>query len=61
MHVNSDIRKTAREKGVPLWKIADALKISEPTMTRRLRYELPKREKVELFKIIKQLAAEVKV
>ena len=36
---NQDIRNTAKEKGVNLWEIAEYLKISDPTMTRRLRRE----------------------
>lgn len=55
---NSDIRAKAKEKSVRLWEIADYLKISEPTMTRKLRKELPDSEKQEIFKIIDELAAE---
>ena len=38
---NQDLRNAARDAGVPLWAIADVLHISEPTMTRNLRRELP--------------------
>lgn len=43
--VNNDIKLLARGSGVPLWKIAQALGISEPTLTRRLRRELSEKER----------------
>ena len=58
MLTNTDIRTTAKENGVRFWEIAERLKISEPTMTRKLRKELPDSEKQEIFKIIDELAAE---
>ena len=58
MLANTDIRTTAKEKKVRFWEVAEYLKISEPTMTRKLRKELPDREKQEIFKIIDELAAE---
>ena len=42
---NDIIRKKARENRVPIWKIAQALGVSEATMTRRLRIELPAEER----------------
>ena len=57
MLANTDVRTTAKEKGVRLWEVAEYLKISEPTMTRKLRRELPDSEKQEIFKIIDELAA----
>lgn len=58
MLANNDIRETAKEKGVRLWEIADRLRISDPTMTRKLRKELTDREKVFYLDIIDQIAAE---
>ena len=55
---NSDVRKSAKDNGVALWQIADALKISEPTMTRKLRRELSADEKAKIYAIIDELAAE---
>lgn len=57
MLANTDVRETAKEKGVRLWEIAEYLKISDPTMTRKLRKELPDTEKAEILKIIDVLAA----
>ena len=54
---NSDVRTKARENGVRLWEIADKLGISEPTMTRKLRRELPADEKKKMLAIIDEIAA----
>ncbi|MGN0491457.1 hypothetical protein [Ruminococcus sp.] len=40
---NTEVRTTAKEKGVRLWEIAEHLKISDPTITRKLSKELPDR------------------
>lgn len=55
---NSEIRSAAKAAGVMLWQLADALQISEPTMTRRLRRELPEHEKRKLLQIIEHLQKE---
>lgn len=55
---NLDLRNSAKAAGIPLWRIADALGVSEPTMTRKLRHELPENEKKQLLDLIKQLAKE---
>ena len=54
---NADLRTEARAACVPLWRIGEFLGISEPTMTRRLRNELPTDEKIKIRGIIKLLAA----
>lgn len=58
MLANTDIRKTAKSKGVRLWEVAKATGISEPTMTRKMRVELPTAEKQAIFKIIDDIAEE---
>ena len=55
---NQEIRQHAREQGVKLWQVAKALGISEPTMTRRLRSELPAEEKGRFLDTIDRIAAE---
>ena len=55
---NLDIRQIAKERKVCLWQIAERLGISEPTMTRRLRCELPEAEKEKIFAIIEKVAEE---
>jgi hypothetical protein len=53
---NHDIRTYAKEKGVKFWQIAYRLGISEPTMTRRLRFELTNEQKQEFKRIINEIA-----
>ena len=38
---NTEIRRMARVAGIPLWRVAAAIGISEPTLTRWLRFPLP--------------------
>lgn len=54
---NLDVRTIAKENGVRLWEIADKLGISEPTITRKLRRELPADEKQKILSIIDEIAA----
>ena len=53
---NQDLRAIARAKNVRLWEVADRLNISEPTMTRKMRRELPADEKARIISIIDDLA-----
>jgi len=55
---NTDIRAEAKQAGVFLYAIADRLGVSEPTMTRLLRRELPEAKKAQIKGIIADLAAE---
>jgi len=55
---NEKIRRLAKESGVPLWKIAHELGFSEPTMTRRLHFELGDSEKARIMQIIEKLSGE---
>ena len=52
MNANLEIRRLAKAEGIPLWKIADFLNVSEPTMTRKLRRELSDKEKREIMGVI---------
>ena len=54
---NLELRTKARKNGVRLWEIADRLGISEPTITRKLRRELPANEKQRILAIIDEIAA----
>lgn len=56
MKANSTVRERAREQGVFLWEIAQAIGKSEPTVIRMLRIELPEERKTELLRIIDQIA-----
>ena len=55
---NQDIRRTAAWGGVKLWQIAEGLGISDCSLSRKLRRELPDDEKERIFSIIKQLSGE---
>ena len=54
---NLDIRLKARAKNVPLWRLAEAIGVSEPTLYRMLRHELAPAKKKELLDAIKKLAS----
>lgn len=57
---NLTVRKAAKAKKVPLWAVADRMNISEPTMTRKLRHELPPEETEKILALIDKLAKEAK-
>jgi len=57
---NQDIRNYAKQNGVKLWQVAKVKGISEPTMTRLLRQELPESEKETFRRIINELASQAK-
>lgn len=52
---NMQIRLAARGAGVPLWRIAQEMGISEPTITRKLRKELPEEEQARILTIIERI------
>ncbi len=58
MLANADIRAKAKGAGVRMWELADHFGISEPTVTRKLRHELPQAEKERIFSIIEEIAKE---
>lgn len=53
---NQEIRNHAKSSGVTLYQVADVLNISEPTMTRKMRYEMSKSEKERICGIIDDIA-----
>ena len=57
---NFDVRAHAIEKGVLLWKVAEALGISDSSFSRKLRRELPEEDRDRILAIIDQIAAERK-
>ena len=60
MTANQDIRTAAKQNGVRLWEVADRLNVSEPTITRKLRRELPADEKQRIISLIDEISAEKK-
>lgn len=55
---NQDIRRAAAGAGVKLWQIADALGIADCSLSRKLRKELPEKEKARILSIIERLSKE---
>ncbi len=53
--VNEKIRTVAKKNKVRLWQIADRLGISEATITRKLRKEVPDSEKEKILLIISDI------
>lgn len=53
---NTEIRRAAKDAGVALWEVAEALEISEFTFIRRLRKELPDDEREQALAIIEKLS-----
>lgn len=51
---NEDIRSAATSAGVYLWEIAEGLGIRDDRFSRKLRIELPDKEKEKCFKIINE-------
>ena len=56
MVANEKLRIYAKEKGVKMWQIADALHIADSTLCRRLRKELPAAEMAQYMRTVDHLA-----
>jgi lambda repressor-like predicted transcriptional regulator len=52
---NMTIREAAKEAGLPLWRIAYAMGITDSTMSRKLRKPFPQAEKERVLQIIASL------
>lgn len=55
---NKTVRRAARVAGVPLWRVAAAIGISEPTLTRWLRVPLPVDKEEKIMQAISRLEQE---
>lgn len=55
---NEDIRLEAKGKGIPLWIVAEELRVSEGTLLNWLRKELPAEKRAEILQIIERLGGE---
>ena len=49
---NKDIRDAMKNKGISQWKLGEMLGVSENTVNRKLRKELPPDEKQKILDII---------
>ena len=56
MKANMKIREKARNSGVRLWQIADALGMQESLFSKKLRKELPEDEQERILNIVDDLA-----
>ena len=56
---NKEIREAARQAGVKLWQIADALGMTDGNFSRKLRHELTDGQKEKVYAIIATLSNEV--
>lgn len=52
---NEKIRKAARTANIPLWAVANAIGVSEPTFFRWLRFPLPKEKERAILDAIKAI------
>lgn len=56
---NELIREAARKAGAPLWRIAAAIGVSEPTLIRWMRFPLPQEKEARIMEAISILSREV--
>ena len=54
--MNQRIRRAIKAAGITHWKVAEAMGISECTLSRKLRHELPADETERILEIIAQIA-----
>lgn len=59
MKENQVVRRAARAAGVPLWRVAKAIGVSEPTLTRWLRVPLSEDKEQRVMAAIAALEQEV--
>lgn len=55
---NLEIRRKLKATKVMQWQVADKLGVSEMTLVRKLRYELPEAEKQKILSIIEEITVE---
>lgn len=58
MRANTEIRTKAKETGVFLWEVAEAIGMNEFAFFRKLRKELPPEKKQRILETIDRLAQE---
>lgn len=56
--MNNKIKNYSKEKRIPLWKVADKLKISPSTFCIKLRYQLDKETEDKILQIIDEIYKE---
>ena len=56
MKENQEVRRAARSAGIPLWRVAAAIGVSEPTLIRWMRFPLPEDKEQRIMAAIAELA-----
>lgn len=56
MKANFEIRDECRQHNVKLWELAEEIGVSEATMTRKLRRELPHEQQEHILTVIREIA-----
>lgn len=56
MRANHEIRNECRKHNIKLWELAEWIGVSESTMTRKLRFELPSEQREHILRMIYKLA-----
>jgi len=54
--MNEIIKQMAKENGVKLWQIADAMGINDGNLSRKLRHELGEEEQKKVLAIIAEIS-----
>ena len=49
---NKEIRNAMKQNGITQWKLGELLGVSENTVNRKLRKELPEEEKQKILEVI---------
>lgn len=57
---NEDIKKYIKSRNVPMWRVAERLRIADSSFSRMLRYEISEEKKFQIKVIADELAAEQK-
>ncbi len=55
---NKKIRCAAKQYGVRLWQVAEALGMQDSALSKKLRHELPENEQSMIIDTIKRIAGE---
>lgn len=58
---NNDVRTAAKNAGIALWMLAAYIGVSEPTITRWMRFELSDEVKKKMFMAIRHISEKKEV
>lgn len=59
MKKNIDVRKAIEDANVRYWQVAEKLGISDGNFSRKLRKELPSKDKQKIFQAIEEIKQEM--